>query len=111
LNEPREPGQQLEQQREELPVGEPEQQQPGQPEQQHWVPRGAGPSSTIALDDALADPAGIPSAKRDALRQRAVNTGPVSVAEWKLRESSGPLRAPCRGVYPVFGDAVWGEPR
>ena len=41
--EPREPGRQLEQQREQLPVGQPEQEQPGEPEQQPGVPR--GPSS------------------------------------------------------------------
>jgi hypothetical protein len=41
--EPREPGRQLEQQREQLPVGQPEQEQPGQQEQQPGVPR--GPSS------------------------------------------------------------------
>jgi len=37
--EPGEPGRQLEQQREQLPVGQPEQEQPGQPEQQPGVPR------------------------------------------------------------------------
>lgn len=43
--EPRDPRGQLEQQRPELPVGEPQQQQPGQQEQQHRVPRCPGPSS------------------------------------------------------------------
>jgi len=43
--EPRDLRGQLEQQRDQLPVGEPQQQQPGQQEQQHWVPRGSGPSS------------------------------------------------------------------
>ncbi len=37
-HEPGEPGRQLEQQREQLPCGEPQQQQPGQHEQQHRVP-------------------------------------------------------------------------
>lgn len=41
--EPREPWRQLEQQRPELPVSEPQQEQPGEPEQQPGVPR--GPSS------------------------------------------------------------------
>ena len=43
--EPHDPRGQLEQQRDQLPVGEPQQQQPGQQEQQYWVPRGSGPSS------------------------------------------------------------------
>lgn len=40
---PGQPGRQLEQQREQLPVSQPEQEQPGRPEQQPGVPR--GPSS------------------------------------------------------------------
>jgi RNA-directed DNA polymerase len=40
-HEPGEPGWQLEQQREQLPRGEPQQQQPGQQEQQHRVPVGS----------------------------------------------------------------------
>jgi retron-type reverse transcriptase len=59
--EPRDPRWQLEQQRQELPVGEPQQQQPVEQEQQHWVPGCAGPSSTGAPEGALADPAAIPS--------------------------------------------------
>ena len=59
--EPRDSRRQLEQQRQELPVGEPQQQQPGQQEQQYWVPSGPRPSSTGALDNAAADPAAIPS--------------------------------------------------
>ena len=46
--EPRDPRRQLEQQREQLPVSEPQQQQPVQPQQQHWVPGCSGPSSTGA---------------------------------------------------------------
>ena len=57
--EPRDSRRQLEQQRQELPVSEPQQQQPGQQEQQYWVPSGARPSSTEALDNAAADPAAI----------------------------------------------------
>ena len=59
--EPRESGRQLEQQRDQLPDGEPQQQQPDQPEQQHRVPRRPAPSSTGAPEGALADPAAIPS--------------------------------------------------
>jgi hypothetical protein len=51
----------MEQQRQELPVGEPQQQQPVEQEQQPWVPGCAGPSSTGAPEGALADPAAIPS--------------------------------------------------
>ena len=44
--EPRDPRGQLEQQRDQLPVGEPQQQQPGQQEQQQRIPGCPGPSST-----------------------------------------------------------------
>ena len=44
--EPGDPRWQLEQQREQLPVGAAQQQQPDEPEQQHRFPRGLGPSST-----------------------------------------------------------------
>jgi RNA-directed DNA polymerase len=57
--EPRDSRRQLEQQRQELPVSEPQQQQSGQQEQQYWVPSGPRPSSTEALDNAAADPAAI----------------------------------------------------
>ncbi len=59
--EPRDSRRQLEQQRQELPLGEPQQQQPVEQEQQHWVPGCPGPSSTGAPEGALADPAAIPS--------------------------------------------------
>jgi hypothetical protein len=55
--EPRDSRRQLEQQRQELPVGEPQQQQPGQQEQQHRFPGSAGPSSIRAVENAQADPA------------------------------------------------------
>ncbi len=58
--EPGDPRRQLEQQRQELPVGEPQQQQPVEQEQQHRVPGRPGPSSTGAPEGALADPAAIP---------------------------------------------------
>ena len=54
--EPRDSWWQLEQQRQELPVSEPQQQQPVQQEQQYWVPGCSGPSSTIAPEGVLADP-------------------------------------------------------
>jgi hypothetical protein len=67
--EPRESGRQLEQQRELLPVGEPQQQHPDEQEQQHRLPFGPAPSSIEALDGAPADPATIPS--RGPARSRA----------------------------------------
>jgi hypothetical protein len=75
--EPRDPRRQLEQQRQELPVSEPQQQQPGQQEQQHRFPGCPGPSSSGALDDALADPAAILSPERGVPGQTAVEQGPV----------------------------------
>lgn len=62
--EPGDPRRQLEQQRAQLPVGAAEQQHADESEQQCRVPRGPGPSSTGALDDAPADPAAILSAQR-----------------------------------------------
>jgi hypothetical protein len=73
--EPRDPRRQLEQQRQELPVSEP--QQPGQQEQQHRFPGSAGPSSSGALDDAQADPAAILSLEYGVPGQSAVGQGPV----------------------------------
>ena len=75
--EPRHSRRQLEQQRQELPVREPQQQQPGQQEQQHRFPGCAGPSSSGALDDAPADPAAILSPERGVPGQTAVEQGPV----------------------------------
>ena len=59
--EPRESGRQLEQQRDQLPDGEPQQQQPDEQQQQHRVPFRPAPSSIGAPDGASADPAAIPS--------------------------------------------------
>ena len=70
--EPRESGRQLEQQRDQLPDGEPQQQQPGQQEQQYQFPGCPAPSSTRLPEGGGADPAVIPSAKRSVSRQRAV---------------------------------------
>ena len=57
--EPRESGRQLEQQRDQLPDGEPQQQQPDEPEQQHRFPFRLAPSSTLLPDGSGADPAAI----------------------------------------------------
>ena len=57
--EPCESGRQLEQQRDQLPDGEPQQQQPDEQEQQHRVPVRSAPSSTRLPDGGGADPAAI----------------------------------------------------
>ena len=56
---------QLEQQRQQLPDGEPQQQQPDQQQQQHRVPIRPAPSSIGAPDGVPADPAAIPSCARN----------------------------------------------
>jgi len=99
--EPRDPRGQLEQQRDQLPVGESQQQQPGQQEQQHWFPRCPGPSSTGTSEDVPADPAAILSARLRASRQRAANEGPVRVAERSSAKAPGlspPARCPCEAI-------------
>jgi hypothetical protein len=75
--EPRDPRRQLEQQRQELPLSEPQQRQPRQQEQQHRFPGCPGPSSSGALDDAPADPAAILSPERGVPGQTTVEQGPV----------------------------------
>lgn len=62
--EPCESGRQLEQQRDQLPDGEPQQQQPEQQEQQHRIPFRPAPSSTSRPDGSAADPAAILSPAR-----------------------------------------------
>jgi hypothetical protein len=59
--EPCESRRQLEQQREQLPDGEPQQQQPDEQQQQHRVPLRPAPSSTRLPEGSGADPAAIPS--------------------------------------------------
>ncbi len=57
--EPRDSGRQLEQQRDQLPDGEPQQQQPDEQEQQHWIPFGLALSSTWLPEGGGADPAAL----------------------------------------------------
>ena len=59
--QPRDSRRQLEQQRGQHALRQPQQQQPGQHQQQHWFPGGSGPSSTRRSDDFPADPATVPS--------------------------------------------------
>jgi len=72
---------QLEQQRQQLPDGEPQQQQPDGQQQQPRVPVGAALSSTLRPDGGGADPAAILSSKRSVTRQRSADEGLVLVAE------------------------------
>jgi retron-type reverse transcriptase len=72
--EPRDSRRQLEQQRQELPVSEPQQQQPGEQEQQYRVPGCPGPSS---IPQGGTDPAIILSLECGVPGQIAVEQGPV----------------------------------
>jgi hypothetical protein len=87
--EPRDPGRQLEQQREQLPVGTAQQQQPVQQEQQHWVPGCPGPSSTRAPEGAWADPAAIPSCPGDLAQANRESEPPGASRGAVLSKSSG----------------------
>ncbi len=62
--QPRESRRQLEQQRDQLPDGESQQQQPGQQQQQHRVPLRPAPSSTAMPAGSALDPATILSGAR-----------------------------------------------
>ena len=62
--EPRESGRELEQQRDQLPDGEPQQQHPDEQEQQHRIPFGSTPSSIPAPSGVATDPAAILSPVR-----------------------------------------------
>jgi len=87
--EPRDPRRQLEQQRQELPVSEPQQQQPVEQEQQHWVPGCPGPSSTGAPEGALADPAAIPSCATDRAQANRDSEPPGASRQAEPSKSSG----------------------
>ena len=76
--QPGESGRQLEQQRDQLPDGEPQQQQPGQQEQQPGVPFRPALSSTRLPEGGGADPAAIPS--RGPGRLRANTTTPLGAS-------------------------------
>ena len=59
--QPRDSRRQLEQQRGQYPLRQPQQQQPGQCQQQHRFPGCSGPSSTREMEISPADPATVPS--------------------------------------------------
>ena len=87
--EPRDSRGQLEQQRQELPVGDSQQQQPDEPQQQHRVPGCACPSSIGVPAGAPADPAAILSSAR-VLPGQIRNPNPPGVSRpAELSESSG----------------------
>jgi transcription initiation factor TFIID subunit TAF12 len=81
--EPCESGRQLEQQREQLPGGEPQQQQPDEQEQQQRVPFRPAPSSTRLPDGSGADPAAIlsPAAVLPGQRREQKPPGASRLAE------------------------------
>jgi hypothetical protein len=88
--EPRDSRRQLEQQRQELPVSDPQQQQqPGQQEQQHRVPGCSRPSSIVAPAGASADPAAILSGANEFLPANKVSEPPGVSRQAELSESSG----------------------
>ena len=88
--EPRDSRRQLEQQRQELPVSQPQQQQqPGQQEQQHRVPGRPCPSSIVAPAGASADPAAILSGASEFWPANRVSEPPGASRPAELSESSG----------------------
>lgn len=87
--EPCESRRQLEQQREQLPDGEPQQQHAGQQQQQPWVPRCPRPSSTGAPGGVPADPAAILSAAEVLPRQRPTTNPPGASRLLRPAETSG----------------------
>jgi hypothetical protein len=87
--EPHESGRQLEQQREQLPDGEPQQQQPDEQQQQHRVPFCSAPSSTRLPEGGGADPAAIPSCARDRAQANKDNEPPGASRQAEPSKSSG----------------------
>lgn len=75
--EPRDSRRQLEQQREQLPVSAAQQQQPGQQEQQPWVPGCPGPSAAEASDDVAGCPGCHPVHEAPGFVAKSSKAGPV----------------------------------
>jgi hypothetical protein len=75
--EPRESGRQLEQQRDQLSDGEPQQQHAGQQEQQHRIPFRPPHSSTRLPEGGRADPAAIPSHEAQCFAAKRSDKVPV----------------------------------
>ena len=87
--EPCESRRQLEQQRDQLPDGEPQQQLAGQQQQQPWVPVRAAPSSTKAPGGAMADPAAILSCGRIGMQANSSRLAPGASNPAEPGENSG----------------------
>ena len=88
--QPCESGRQLEQQRDQLPDGEPQQQQqPDEQQQQPRVPLGPAPSSIGAPDGVSADPASIPTCANDCAQANRDSQPPGASREAELSKSSG----------------------
>lgn len=87
--QPCESGRQLEQQRDQLPDGESQQQQPGQQQQQHRIPLHPAPSSTLLPDGGEADPAAILSGANEFWPANNGSEPPGASRQTELSESSG----------------------
>jgi retron-type reverse transcriptase len=87
--QPCESGRQLEQQRDQLPDGEPQQQQPDEQEQQHRIPFRPFPSSTLTPVGVGADPAAILSGANEFWPANKGSNPPGASRQAELSESSG----------------------
>jgi retron-type reverse transcriptase len=87
--QPCESGRQLGQQRDQLPDGQSQQQQPGQQQQQHWIPFRPAPSSTLLPDGGGVDPAAILSGANEFWPANKDNKPPGASRLAELSENSG----------------------
>jgi retron-type reverse transcriptase len=87
--QPGESGRQLQQQRDQLPDGESQQQQPGQQQQQHRIPFCPIPSSTLTPDGVEADPAAIRSGANEFWPANKDSKPPGASRPAVLSENSG----------------------
>jgi hypothetical protein len=87
--QPGESGRQLQQQRDQLPDGEAQQQQPGQQQQQHRIPLRPTPSSTSTPDGVGADPAAILSGANEYWPANKDSKPPGASRQAELSENSG----------------------
>jgi hypothetical protein len=99
--EPRESGRQLEQQRDQLPDGVPQQQQPDEQQQQHRVPFCPALSSTRLPEGSGADPAAILSPAASVPRQRPKQDPPGASRSVAPAENSG------RGASAGAAGVTW----
>ena len=92
--EPRDSRRQLEQQRDQLPGGEPQQQLAGQQEQQQRIPVRPAPSSTLTPGGVGADPAAILSCGDCEPQANSRQPPPGASSSAEPRENSGRLPTP-----------------